>query len=97
MSLSLSLSLELAAAKHDKVGWFDSSHVNPQPDWLIVPQWNASQKSSMKPAWMLQGGSPSPSLIAMYPLVNVNIAIENGPFSSLIYLSKIVIFHSYVQ
>ena len=51
----------------------------------------------MKPAWMLQGGSPSPSLMAMYPLVNVNIAIKTGQFSSLIYLSKIVIFHRYVQ
>ena len=32
-----------------------------------------------------------------YPLVNIQIAIENGPFGSFIYLLKIVIFHSYVS
>ena len=32
----------------------------------------------------------------MYPLVNKQFAIENGPFSSLIYPLKIVIFHSFL-
>ena len=33
-------------------------------------------------------------LYYIYPLVICHIAIENGTFSSLIYLVKIVIFHS---
>ena len=32
----------------------------------------------------------------IYPLVMTNIAIENGPVKLLIYLLKMVIFHSYV-
>jgi len=32
-----------------------------------------------------------------YPLVMTNIAIENGPFCSLIYPLKMVIFNSYLS
>ena len=38
--------------------------------------------------WFMNGNG------ALYPLVITNIAIENGPFCSLIYLLKMVIFHS---
>ena len=36
-------------------------------------------------------------LMVTYPLVNIQKAIENGPFSSWIYPLKMVIFHSYVS
>ena len=43
----------------------------------------------------LSGLVPKKSL--WYPLVICYIAIENDPFSSLIYLLKMVIFHNYLS
>ena len=65
------------------IGWCHWTRRNQQkPVALRMTRWHRRASASMSRYSIL------------YPLVVCYIAIENGPFSSLMYLLKMVIFHS---